>query len=464
MKKWLLFGWFGVLFSCREVKFSPERPLAVSVYAYRHSFEAVKTQNRLIDRGLPAYVVCLEQPQTGRWFHVLVGAAKNETEIRTEKMRFEDKAGLQCALTLINFSKIKPLMVEIENSRSQTQARTPDITPQVMKLIERLPYLDAMRIEKLKIYNQITSFNLTRLAEKPQIDWPRGWQNKLMLLNAASFAEVNFKDELLNDEINLVLVNLKNECSLCFFPDLTKEMSSRIVETKKYKHKVLQAVEFKDKTTLKGYYIEVSQKPNSPKIYLILTDPLQSFLYVLQSPKNSKSKLFYVGDALSKASKITNYEAFTNLFTTLPAIESSQEHLLYLGFENLSGFKGRNRALYRESYEQNVLSYNPEKGLFRYSVIDFGDTLAARVVYQDQTKLSARSYPFEMNGGQGKIFFSFQKRANQALPRFAHLKTGTQVSYFQNYNDYPLDSTDFKAKLFRYQLGTLEIKKKTKFW
>ncbi len=459
---WLLF--VVSLCCCSEVKFNPQRPLAVSVYAYRHQFEAIKTQNRLIDRGLPAYVVCLEQQETGRWYHVLLGAAKSETEIRTEKMRFEDKAGLQCALTLVNYTKLKPMIVESPYLKSQSQARNPDITRQVMNLIERLPYMDAYRVEHLKIYNQITSYSLNRLPEKPEVDWPRGWQAKLMLANAASFTQAGYRDELLNDEIQLILVNLKNECSLCYFPDLAKEMAQRILDTKKYKHKLMEAVTFKHATELRGYYVEVAHKPESLKNYLILTDLLQSFLYVFQSPKNSKARLLYAGEALSKKNKILDYEAFANLFHTLPAIESSQEHLVYYKFENMSSFKGRNKSLYRETYGQQALSYNPERGIFTYSMIDFGDTFAARIIYQDQVKWTGKAADVEMFGGEGKIFFSYQKRANQALPRYAYVKTGTQVSNFQNYTEYSLDSVDFKAKLLRYQLGELKPLKKSKFW
>ncbi len=454
---------------CSQVKFDAEKPLAISVYGYRLYSEALNSQNRLIDRGLPAYIICIDQKSSGRWFYVMLGAASDETKIRSDKMRFEDKAGLQCEMELVNYHKIKPYLVEEDFSHLRyyfTQAKNPDVSPQVMNLVERLPYLPGYRLDLVWIKNYITAQNLAKIKEAVRFspDFPRGLTPKTALSSAASIAHVLYRDELLNEEITLLVINLRVDCGLCFFPDLPKEIAQRILDTKKYKHELIEPLRYKKRNYLQGYYVEVAHKPESPKAYALLTDKTQSFLYIIEDKANRKSKILFAASQLAEDKKISNYESFANLFATLPAVESTQEQMVFYHFENRRRYRGRNSNLYRENYSSMAISYTPESGLFRYEVTGFADTTLSRMIYEDAVKGMGRYAQVELFGGSARMSYSLKRRGKTALPRLLHFYAGNEVGTFYNYTVYPLDSAEFVQKISRYQLGLPKGKKKFSFW
>ena len=450
------------LSACGSKELSSEYPYAVEAKAYRSWHKANALADRISSDGMVAKVICTDSPDGGRWYRVVVGAIASHSEAMALKIKCEDAYGLDhvtpVTMDLLDSLSCQSGYANADGFSPRVNTQQPVPSKELIQFLSKLPYLSGHTINKMSISNFGSGLNPTKLswAKGQAIDIPRGVSYQELYGSVEYITEIHFQDEFRSKQFNLQVYQLKKEgCSLCMNEDLPQKIASRIVGTREYELEKVDSVRYHGENSLNGYAVTITPRPNRPKHYLILTDKLSTWLYVIQSPDEDINGMQAIAQVIAKGeSDISLHEEFYNSFTTLPVRLNNGELLSYYQLEMLESSDKRSGARFEGCFRTRVVINNLLKGILKYEMVNMLDSRNIEMVFQDRNELANTWVDtIQLYGTGAAIQYVGKHKSNKKRPKFLRFATPEEYGVIYNYSKQKVDSLDLLITAQKFQLG-----------
>lgn len=387
------------------------KPYSVRVAQERSIYQAQKIQERLAGMDVAAYIVETQDSVEQRWYNVLSGAF-SDSAASSAHVRYLDSMlhlpNLQILDTRAMADSVAVMApgksVEKKTAeRRRIEANAPSVPSSVMDAVQKFPDNNTFFLRSIIIASFESDKGLEK-ARQFETDLPRGITMGNMAAASLSFVEVQYQDNLYDDQVTLSVSRLKADARAydkMVFEKYNQdtpadhvasyavalEFSQKILHSGRYENESIKALEWKAYKQLLGYKVGLTTGRGVYRSYFVLVDSDCEYLLIAQSEEKSEQEMEAILAEVGRGDGLKEYDEFYNSFYLLP--DRLDDGDIFLGYtiEKLGRSYARRRGYSAWSmalvghWNVNGFFWNRSKGLWTAGILDLLTTESQEHIY-----------------------------------------------------------------------------------
>lgn len=450
-----LFPLFIIFFitSCGVEQFDEEKPFSIKMASFREYDDAERFFERIEDLGIKPYLISQTSETNGKWYHIMVGTEKTLEDVLSLKMNIEDDYRLS-GLEIQNYNKLNKELYPIENDEIENYP----VTWPSLDLVAQMPFSEnhiLTDIKSLHYYKDI-SHRQNKISKSISFDLPRGLSIKSFQKNVEEIAEARYFDPLYKEEIVVHLIKLHEKHKMG--EEVSKSISEKILNSKRYNVKKMDAFESTNNWEMKGYTVTIN--PKSLKSYVIQESASGLLIALFQSSNNNLNLLKSFANKIGNEESIENYYSLGRILGALPDNVGSTERLVALNFETKKSLRGKTALLEVQETKADFLFNDSAKGSIVYQFENFNDQLVTDKIFKNRYASFINDTNVEkLLVGSRDAFIHKIRRRNPETRRIALMaesiifQNNHLIGKVSNYKDGSYSDSELINKLSSLRLG-----------
>lgn len=356
-----------------------EQPFAVMANKYRNPYEAIEAKEKLENLDLKPYLKCFDEEGAGQWHGVFLGAYPTLESMMKGKIDFEDNFGLQ-HIERVNFNLLNDFVKPFDYEKLEEKPisnKSINFNHSIFDLIKHLPYSSELRISSIHGINQMDGHALrSQAVTKYQFDLPRGLTPSTIYKNSLTLLEVYYGKDFSDRSLSALIIKLKKDHNLG--DSIPGDMGQKILNTREYE---FEKGDLFNAGTLKGVSISIEPRKDRIKHYIILSDPTNTYLYILQSREKffPLTQLKAFCSNINKSLKISDLPYINNSLGSIPS--SLADTLVAYRYERIVNQSEKPANLWTGNDQSSFYFFTEERGFWKSKLSHFSNSADTKRLY-----------------------------------------------------------------------------------
>lgn len=377
------------------------RPYCVEVARERSIYQAQKIQARLRSMGVDSYIIESIDSVEREWYSVVSGAFADTAETAGHAAHLDSTLHLP-GLTLMD-SRVMADSVRVvqegdakllyQNESKRIAANAPSAPEGVIRVVRIFPENNAFYLQRVSIANFEGAGAEEEIAYDLFEDMPRGVTARAVARVSTCLVEVQYQDNLYEDEVTLSIAKLKATATAACANSFDKyeetppkehaesyavalEYSELILGSGDYEEESLEPIVWEAFRPLGGYKVGLMTSGGTRRAYYVLVDSECEYLIMAQSVQKGDGEMRALLEAVGRGRGLEQYDEYYNAFYLLPDRPAEDDIFLGFSIKKLDKMYAA-RKLYADWANAlvghwNVSGYywNLQKGLWRIEIFD----------------------------------------------------------------------------------------------
>ena len=405
-------AWF---MASQPVVFGEDAPHAVQIAEVRSVHHARQMQERLGGMGVETVVVAVRDSEgAGVWYRVLTGVTDEVGQAYQTRLELEATQEL-VGLELVNWHEVKHRVIALGDAElaevERVLANAPQVGPQVVEVVQRYPYSNMLNVERLTVYlspeDPETTWRYSSLHQQVGTDLPRGTDRVLVLRQTEAWSEAILTDNLYGDQVTLNVLKLKPDHGI--EGNVADYYSQRILDTGRYNTELIEPFEVQASERLVGNKVTIESSRGHFRVYVILVDPSQRWVYFSQSTDKQDDELKEVLALIGFSNGMFEYSEFVNTFNTIPDVREEGDDFLGFNMDRIRPVYAVNKGNVQWAkqcvghWSAQGFFFNEETGPWSFGIFDLLTDPSAGGTYDLYGELADGPKPLEVYGTDGWV-------------------------------------------------------------
>ncbi|GAA4835728.1 hypothetical protein GCM10023331_21260 [Algivirga pacifica] len=387
-----------------EGQFNEIEPFSILVGQSRDWEVAESLKQRLLEEGVPAYVICVDQPKEGKWYKVLTGAFDSIDEVLYIKREYTDRLGIT-SLEVANYSKqtehVIPYDVDVLREEKKKQIQ---LEQSLEELCRQIPMTPFMSLEHFTLIVPGDEEHYREIPTMKRMDLrlPRGVRLKDIAESVDKMLVASMKDRLTGHSYDIHLFKgNENELKL-------SKIIIRILNSGSHSFEKTEKFTVKGSITWDGYLVVVSPRPYEYKRYLLLANKRHNYYALIQHSSSDINKMKGIVKKMGGLESILSQKVVTDFFNMVPYQGGGT--LIGIDIRKLNNVKGRYGAYFDGHYQGIAVIDQQEKGIWESKLTRFNDEKYAQKIFENLYDVETKQPKDNVYIGGKEAFITYSMR------------------------------------------------------
>jgi hypothetical protein len=399
----------------QPAEFGEDNPHAVEISEVRSVVHARQMQDRLRTMEVETSLLAVRDIDgAGVWYKVLAGPSDDPGEVRSTRQDLELLHELT-GLELVNWhdlsARIIPLADEELVEQERVLANAPQVGDEVVEVVGRYPYSNAFNVERLTVYlspeDPETTWRYSSFHQSVGTDLPRGTNRVQILRQTDAWSEAILTDNLYGDRVTLNVLKLKDEHGI--EGDIADFYSQRILDTGRYNTERIEPFEVQAADRLVGNKVTIEPRSGQFRVYVVLVDPTDEWVYFSQSTQKTDTELKEVLALIGLSNGMFEYSEFYNTFHTIPDVREAGDDFLGFNMDRIRPQYAVNKGGVQWAkqcvghWSASGFFYNEETGPWSFGIFDLLTDPSGEATYDLYGETAQGPKPLTVYGDEGWV-------------------------------------------------------------